>query len=298
MSKPVLFVRTMNAIGDCILSRPFIRVMANANRLALQTPFPELFSDLGVERIVRAKSNVPYASKAIREWGEKHDWRGAPKDKDGNKQEPIYFCYDINDPANVTDQLRLRMTNFTRHHYKFDLPPDVALTPPTQKYAVIRPVVTRDEFPVTARNCDPRYIYKANEMLQAAGYTTFAVANVPDEDPAHPYPNVDFNLGRGQLTFIEMMTLIRNADIVVSGPGFAMPMAVAAEKPMLAAIWGARRKLDNHNRIFHHWMDKSRVRNFVPDTPCTHSTDECGCDKTISHFEQGMAKLIHDAQAR
>lgn len=294
----IRYFRTMNAIGDCILSRPFVRRLARKYRLSLQTPFPEIFADLGVDRFVRGKTNVSYASKAIREWGEKRDWRGPPKTPhNGDELEKVHISYDLTSTENVTEQLA-RSAGMSMDHYQLDLPPDVALTPPTQRYAVIRPVVIRDEFPITARNCAPEYIFAATEALKKAGYVTFAVANIPDEYPVSPYPNVDVNLGRGQLSFLEMLTLVRNADIVVSGPGFAMPMSVAAEKPILAALWGARGKLDNPDRIFHPKMDLSRVHNFFPMVRCPHSTDTCDCSKTYFGFNEAMEKVIAHAQAR
>jgi len=294
-----VFLRAMVGIGDNLYARPFVRDMAEVADVSLMTGFPQLFEDIPRIRMVRAKTSLPYVQENIRFWGETHDWRGAPRvdKRDGPQMEPTFISYDPNDPENVVTQIGAK---FSLHRpFRFDLPApnEERVTPALrqmfrERYAVIRPVVVREGFGTTARNCLPGYIYSATEQLKAAGIKTIAVANFNDNEIGiAPLPNADINWVRGELRINELVELVRNATAVVSGPGFAMPMAVAAHRPLLA-IWGARGALDNPGRIFHPKMNLGRVTNAIPKDFCKHSLGECECDKTIPDFNAKLTGFI------
>lgn len=281
----------MNAVGDCILARPFVRDLAQRHDLALKTPFPQLFVDLGVKKFVKPNSTVPYVQKATREYGQHHDWRGAPKDKEGLRLDPKFIDYDLTHSGNITYQLGAKFPMHTP--YMFDLPQmDMPQQFFGERVAVIRPTVHRTEFDVPGRNPEPGAIGRATVMLNDAGYTTISIANghyekVEQVRSVHRY---DF----GELSFNTMLAIMMNAKVIVSGPGFGMLLALAARRPHLAAIWGARGGLDNPGRVFPQKCDKSRVTNFSPDMVCHHLTANCGCDKRISRFDQKMERFIND----
>jgi ADP-heptose:LPS heptosyltransferase len=297
-----LFIRAMVGIGDNLYARPFIKDLALHHQVSLMTGFPQLFGDIRGIRLVRAQTSLPYVKKNIRDWGVDNDWRGAPREKpdDEHQMEPVFMAYDPNDPANVTEQIERAFP--IRHLYQFDLPPPdfrginsylTTLFQTRKKYVVIRPVVVREGFGTSARNCKAKYVHEAVETLKSHGILTISVARIGDGETGEaPLPECDISYMDGVLSFPEMIELVRHSAGVVSGPGFAMPMAVAAKRPLLA-IWGARGRLDNPERIFDRRMDLSQVVNSIPDNFCRHSTGECACDKTISRFGSDLMKFVN-----
>lgn len=294
-----IYLRAMTGIGDNLYARPFVKDAASRLHVSLMTGFPQLFSDIRGIRLVRAQTSIPYIQENIRFWGETNDWRGVPRvgDIDSPRMEPHFLRYDPDDADNVTAQIEREFP--LQRPYNFDLPAPIDLGEGhslkqlfRQKYVVIRPVVVRPGFGTTARNALPGYIYSATEEFKRAGYTTVVVANLGDAEMAvSPLPEGDINWTQGQLNIAEMIEVFRYASAVVSGPGFGMPMAVAARRPLLA-IWGARGKLDNPKRIFDPRMDLSRVTNAIPENFCKHSTGECDCYKIIPDFNKTLKGFI------
>jgi len=278
----------MVGIGDNLYARPFVKDIARQGRgrVSLMTGFPQLFDDIRGIRIVKPQSSLPYVQNNIRFWGEKNNWRGAPRvgDVDSEKMEPRFISYVPENPENVIDQIWAKFP--PKYQLTFDLPSPTPTSPAFRqlrgkRYVVIRPVVIREGFGTSARNPRPEYVAEANRVLRRAGFLTVGVANAGDgEAIVGDTPEFDLKFLNGELSFPELMELFRVADGVVSGPGFGMLMAVAAKRPLLA-IWGARGALDNPNRIFHPIMDTSMVQNMLPTVPCPHSTGECDCDKYI-----------------
>src|SRR5262245_40677919 len=108
----------MVGIGDNLYTRPFIRAIAKEHSVVyLKTGFPQLFEDIRNVRLVRAQSSLPYVMKNIREWGETHDWRGAPWEVPREvRMEPRSIGYDQDDPENVVDQI---LAKFPIHDFPF-----------------------------------------------------------------------------------------------------------------------------------------------------------------------------------
>lgn len=294
-----VYLRAMVGIGDNLYVRPFIKDLAGRAQISLMTGFPQIFSDIRGIRLVRAQTSIPYVQENIRFWGETNDWRGAPRvgDVKSEKMEPTFINYDPIDATNVTEQISWQFPLL--RDYKLDLPAPITLPDGhylrpifRKRYAVIRPVVIREGFGTTARNCLPGYVYSAAQELKAAGFTTVSVANMGDgEIGVAPLPECDYTFNHGELNIAELIELFRHASAVVSGPGFGMPMAVAAQVPLLA-IWGARGALDNPGRIFDKRMDLSRVTNAIPENFCKHSTGECNCYKIIPDFNKTLTRFV------
>ena len=55
--KPALLIRGQWGLGDNILGRAFIKELAKVHTLYLETPWPEIYSDLEV-RFVRGQRNL------------------------------------------------------------------------------------------------------------------------------------------------------------------------------------------------------------------------------------------------
>ena len=284
----------MNAVGDCILARPFVRELAHQYDLSLETPFAQLFADLPIKRFVRAKTNVAYVTKAVQEYGTQGRWRGAPKDADGNAIGSLRIAYDLDSPVPLTRQLENLVAPYLRQpiNYEFDLPV-AGSSSFDHPYAVIRPIVHRKEFPIEARNPLPVYMEAAAYILRRQGFKTVTIANHPHEEVQNL--NVDVRYEDGQLTFVDMMTLVSRAAVVVTPPGFAGLMGVAARRPHTAVVWGARGALDNPTRIFDRRMPLDNLENFSPHALCNHSTATCECDKTIRQFHGRFAQFAERA---
>lgn len=297
-----VYLKAMAGLGDNLYIRPFIRDMVKRNiPIALQTAYPDLFSDMSL-RIVRPQTGHPNAMKSIRQWGDRHHWRGAPDASPGLKMMPSIIGYDPESWRPITEQIEAQFP--LRSDYLFNLPDvksDMEPLPP--KLAIIRPLVKREGFDFPSRDPLNEYILKAEKALRLAGFVTIGVASIGyGEVAAAEMPKFDVDFTKGQLPLFELINLFRKSSAVVAGPGFAQLMGVAANGPQVMSLWGNRGKFDNPNRIFDRRMAVKNLWEFRPAWPCHHSTEDCGCDKTIPLFDEWLDnfvfKVTTNAQAR
>lgn len=287
-----VYLKAMAGLGDNLYIRPFIRDMVKRNiPVALQTAYPELFSDMGL-RIVRPQTAHLNAMKSIREWGDKHHWRGAPKNSNGMRITPTLIGYDPENWRPITEQIEAHFPIV--RDYLFNLPnvkSDMEPLPP--KLAIIRPLVKREGFDVPARDPLNEYILKAEKALRLSGIVTIGIAAIGHgEVAAAEMPKFDVDFTKGQLPLNEVINLFRKSTAVVSGPGFAQLMGVAANGPQVMSLWGSRGVLDNPNRIFDRRMNVKNLWEFRPPWPCPHSTATCDCDKSIPLFDEYLDNFV------
>lgn len=288
----MMYLKAMAGLGDNLYIRPFIRdLVKQGEHIALQTAYPDLFSDMGL-RIVRPQTGHANAMKSIRQWGDRHNWRGAPDVSPGIKKVPTVIGYDPESFVSITQQIEKRFP--IARDYLFNLPDvksDMEPLPP--KIAIIRPLVKREGFDVPARDPLNEYILKAELRLRQAGFVTIGIASIGyGEVAAAEMPKFDVDFTKGQLPLFEVINLFRKASAVVAGPGFAQLMGVAANGPQVMSLWGNRGALDNPNRIFDHRMAVQNLWEFRPQWPCPHSTPTCECDKTVYRFDEWLEQFV------
>jgi len=143
--------------------------------------------------------------------------------------------------------------------------------------AVIRPVTVRSEWRNEARNPRPEYIYALAAELMAT-HTVVAVADIApgQEWLVGTLPPAHHHYIFGELPVCELLALVRDADIVVGGVGWIVPVGLALKTKTFIVLGGH----GGHNapeKITDERMDLSRIGFAIPERfcRCTHMLHNC-----------------------
>lgn len=245
----------MPSLGDAIYCRPFVKRFASS----IVTKWPDLFSDF-VPAAQSGKTVTPkYNSKSL-------VFHNIPR--------------AIGRFFPNLDDLRI------------DLPDGVK--PIYDKYAVIRPPTLREDFYGPARNPNSTYIAEASDILRSRGYITIGIARIDhNEQFDGTPPKVDIAYWNG-LPIPELMGLLQHADIIVAGPGFTVPSAIAYSVPHVI-VYGGAAKWNKPEKLIDISM-KHKITWVMPDNFC----HECksithNCNKTITDFGRKFEYAIDNA---
>lgn len=284
-----LFVAGPAGLGDCIYIRPFVRELAQGWDVYLETPWPELFSDLDV-RFLRHRAQLRTQDKNMDKWG---DW-ATPLDSS------MYNLIELSRlPRQSIVASFLSQLWIPQERFRFDLPPGKAPPIRTKKpIAVIRPVTIRREWPNPSRAPDPAYVAQATYWFRERGFYVVSVADVdpPEEDFRGLPPKTDRQFHRGELSVPELIGLFRMAKVVVGGLGWILPMAIATGTP-LVVIAGGSGMVEHPEQLTHPWMDTSRVRWILPEPYCQCSGNDHECNKEIPEFGKKLEHALGEVLA-
>lgn len=251
----------MPGLGDAIYHRPFLRFLSGTGPVWVDTAWPDLFSDLPL-------AGGPPEGEVI---APHYRWKQVRLH--GVPGAIARFFPPIDD-------------------YAFDLPRFAS--PVEGQYAVIRAPTLRRGFYAPARNPKAEYIARAAELLSRLGFKTVGVAKaVPWLEWFHGEPPpVDIAYWRGELTTAELLGLVSGASIVVGGPGWTVPAAIAASVP-LCAVYGGGGAANAMERLTDPRMDTSRVACVLPDRFCDGCRElDHDCDKTITDFDTKFMRAV------
>lgn len=273
--KPTLHLLTWEGMGDNIYLRPAMRVLAQRHDLFLETPWPEIYQDLPVRFIAPhpiLRTQRKHVQRQNREWATKPP---------GCKLLRPRISLRPSIPVSLAHNLRIPSPAMV-----LDLP-DYGPSPITadRPVAVFRPATVRTEWANPARNPDPRYLREAAAILRKLGYCIVTIADVSRREEwfhGDP-PHADLKFHRGELSFTEVASLVRHADLAVGGVGFLLPLAVATGTPVVMIAGGN----GGHNapeRLLAPWWDTSRVRWIFPDAYCRCTRMDHACLKEITDF--------------
>ena len=278
-----LLVKTQLGLGDNIYQRPFIKALAKTHDLYLQTPWPQLYSDLPV-KFIRQDTILRTQSKNLQ--------RQDLQSKFVNIVEHIPTI----EPRYVGEDLKrgINMVEGLAKAYKvepetFDLPKFKTIKLNTKKpICVIRPATIRNEWIAASRNPDPEYLLKASRILKEH-YYIISVADLDNRNEigVEPLPEAHLYLNQGELNMEEMLGLIQKADLVVGGVGFIVPACIASNTKLFC-IFGGNGGYNSPEIITDKRMDLSNVYFAVPDNFCKCTSAIHNCDKRISNFEEKL----------
>lgn len=266
-----MLIKGMLGLGDNIFARAFVKNYPGA---FLETPWPELYSDLDV-KCIRPITQLRTQAKNI---DRPHKWHKAPPSRElriAYGREPIikglrkaYRC----DPR------------------EFDLP-DFGTSPVDGRYVLIRPATVRSEWRADTRNPMPEYIASAATEMRRRGWKVVSVADlVPDVEWAlDPLPEADVKFHRGELQVEQLLALLQHADAVIGGIGWIVPASIAAKVPAWI-ICGGQGGFNSPEHITDPCMDLSRITFSVPDRFCRCTLKEHNCDKRISDYDRKFAE--------
>jgi hypothetical protein len=278
-----LFLRAQWGLGDSIFVRPFVREAARLYDVYLETPWPELFDDLPV-KFVRLERKLRTQMKNVRRQPDTR-WVLPPEGL-----APVSIGYNGEDlkHASIVQTLerKYRGLGVVLKDPVWDLP-DTGPQPVNLNHrpiAVVRPVTQRREWKNAARNPRPEYVDWVSKRLMNTHHV-IAVADLQNKEewleagvPPHHMAAL-----RGEFDLRSLIALVRNADVVVGGVGWIVPMSIALGTKAFVILGG--HGAHNHpDRITDPRMDLSRLTFAKPERFCPCSNMNHQCDKYISNF--------------
>jgi hypothetical protein len=279
-----LLIRGMWGLGDNIYARPFVRELAKTREVYLETPWPEIYSDLDIKFVRPAQRSLRTQLKNI-ERQPANRWIATLPQIYPSQRWTIHYGGRIlfeNIP------IALQRCFNTRANWKaWDLPDWGSASPvPTDRpIALIRPATLRHEWFNSARNPKPEYIAEVAQELMA----THRVVSVADCDASEtlvgPEPPCHVKLHRGELSVEQLLTLARRADILIGGVGWIVPASIAL-KVKAFVILGGHGAHNAPEIITDPTMDLRWIGFATPKNFCRCGNMRHNCEKTISDLRQ------------
>jgi hypothetical protein len=267
----------MWGLGDNCYQRPFVRAAAQQYEVYLETPWPELYADLDI-KFVRGSRPLRTQQKNIARQPAQR-WARPLALRD------IRVGYrDLSSRSIITAlEQQWASLRVAFDPALFDLP-DMGPAPiiSERPIAVVRPVTVRSEWRNEARNPLPEYVAALADHLMATHHIVAVADLAPSQEwaigellPAHRY------LVRGELAVRELLALVRDADIVIGGVGWIVPVGLALKTRTFVVLGGH----GGHNapeKITDPRLDLSRIGFAMPENFCRCSNMLHACDKRIA----------------
>lgn len=275
-----LFVRGMYGLGDNIMQRPFIRAASMRESVVyLQTPWPELYADLENVRPVRSQTRLRTQAKNE----SKFRGRWHPRPGGARTVQIAYGSQCLGTGQSIMEAMETRLPlGDTR--FRWDLPDlgePFEIDTGGRPLAIVRPVTERAEWHNASRSPLPAYVNAAAERLSESHFV-IAVADLQPQQEwlVGAMPVCDVAYLRGELTAMDLLQLIKQADVVVGGVGWIVPAALALRTRCFIYLGGN----GAHNApevIVDRRADSSRLGFAVPSKFCRCTEKQHRCDKRI-----------------
>jgi hypothetical protein len=250
----------MPSLGDAIYCRPFIKPLSGF--VNIETNWPDLYSDVEV---------IDYQGDII---SPRYDTKNLA----------------INSIVGSIEQYFPPVGRF-----EFDLP--IFDRPDIGSYIVVRPPTLRKRLYGPARNPSPEYIVRVTNMARDVGYSIVSIGNVDGEEEYFDGvpPLADYDFTGGELGITELFGIISGADMIIGGPGYTVPAAMAYDVPHLL-IYGGTAKWNSLDKLTDPRIGSDMLIPVYPDNFCRECRNiRHDCDKTISDFERKAADAINKA---
>lgn len=268
-----MHIQGMKGLGDNIYQRAFLKGLKHP--VWLETPWPELYADLPMVRLVKPDTKLRTQAKNMRRHAA---WERAPR---GRITQVAYG------QAGIIPGMAAK---FGRQPGEFDLP-DFGPSPVGGRYIVVRPVTLRSEWRADSRNPLPEYVAQAAAEMRRRGFTVVSVADLEDgmEWALEPLPPADIRYHAGELPVEQLLALLQGAVAVIGGIGWIVPAAIAAKIPAWI-VCGGQGGYNAPELITAPTMDLTRIAFAVPDNFCRCTQREHTCDKRIPDYDQRFAE--------
>lgn len=260
----------MRGLGDCLFQRPFIKALPKP--LYIDTPWPEIYSDIPGVHFLRPQTNLRTQAKNIA----RHATWTMPPTRQPTRQ--IRYGTEGIIPGMIA--------SFGVMPGEFDLPP-LPPSPATGKYVVVRPATVRSEWRADTRNPASLYIDLAARRASEHGYKVISVADLVEGvewvQDYEPYADVKYH--KGELPVEQLLALVKGAAAVIGGIGWIVPAALAA-KVSAWIICGGQGGFNSPEQIC---PSGSTITFAVPDNFCKCRLKTHNCDKRISNYDSKLA---------
>lgn len=266
-------VAGMRGLGDNIYQRAFLGSVRE--EVFLQTPWPELYSDMPHVHPVRCATDLRTQAKNI---ARHHLWATMPR---GQLRQIRYGVGGIFPGMQQTFGVRPGSLTL----------PDFGVSPITSsRYVVVRPVTLRKEWLADSRNPLPEYVAEAAAEARRRGYLVISVADLEEghEWALDPLPEADISFHAGELPVESLMSLVQHASAVIGGIGWIVPATIAAKVPAWI-ICGGQGGYNSPGLITDPSQDLSRIGFALPDDFCPCTQRQHKCNKRISNHAATFA---------
>ena len=279
LTRPIV-VEAMKGLGDSIYQRPFIRAAADRGPVWVETPWPELYTDLGVQF---APMTTPLRTQAE---------NLARQDRSRFSRPPadavrVRMGYGRDLARSSILRSLERQLPLDGSPLVFDLPAELSRPwlATERPIALVRPVTVRAEWRNEARNPIPLYVEQCAEALtQTHHVVSVASLKAGAEWLAGSPVAAASRFERGELDVSLMLRLIAQADVVIGGVGFLLPAALALRSRAFI-ILGGHGAHNAPEKTTDPRLDLSRLGFARPDRFCICDKMLHRCEKTISNLE-------------
>lgn len=286
-SLPVV-IKGRGGLGDAFFARPFVRgVCGRHSDVYVDTSWPWVFSDLPVKPTKRQNGLKVQA------------FHGDLVPAETWHEPPDHY---------LSISLRYRWTYLRARSViremeetsGFQLGPRVAFghpplpgSPLAGAYAVVRPPAVRLDYPAPSREPDPAYLAKAALALRARGLRVVTVGHwLPGLEEPSGAVDADLRFENGELPLPDLCALVARASVIVAGPCWLLPFALAAHVPIVLIAGGCG--LRNSQRgLVDRRVDSSQLRWLQPDDYCMCGARMHACPKEIKNFDQKLSVALN-----
>lgn len=267
-----MIIHAMRGLGDSLYSRAFIKSLPG--ELYIDTPWPELLSDLPNVRFTRPQTTLRTQAKNIA----RHTNWILPPGRQPTRQ--IRYGAEGIIPGMTT--------SFGVPPAEFDLPP-LPPSPVEGRYVVVRPVTVRSEWRADTRNPIPEYLYNAAQEAKRRGYIVVSVADLQEGAEWHVgcLPPSDIQFHKGELPVEQLLALVKGAAAVIGGIGWLVPAALCAKVPAWI-VCGGQGGYNAPELITP--KGQTNITFAVPDRFCRCRLKQHNCDKGISNYDAKLAQ--------
>jgi hypothetical protein len=286
-----LFLRGPWGLGDSIYVRPFIAAQAAQREVYLETPWPELYTDVPV-RLVRGARQLRTQMRNLARQ-QNTQWHRPPENA-----QTVALGYGAQElvTSNVAAIMERKLPPIKAPPPVWDLP-DMGKCPfdtGDAPLAIVRPVMRRVEWDNEARNPYPEYIHEIAADLKRRGYAVVVICDIK-----HNYEWVDggtlpphnLALTRGELSVRQLLASVRDAAVVVGPVGWIVPAAVALQTRTFVVL-GGNGGMNAPERLFDPRMDIKRIGFATPERFCLCTDMRHRCDKRIPDCGQQWSRWM------
>lgn len=277
-----LIVETMHGMGDNIYAREVVRSLLPrwGDRLFVRTAWPQMFWDLDVE-LLRPNTELRTQRRNVEEY---RDWGHIP---DGPYQR-LHLHYDTRDwmAGRSIPEALLHNANVSRSgdfsfHPRDEWVDQVRRVRPKGPFAIVHPSTSRTEWRNVARAPRPEYLQQLVHQ-----HTEFEWWEITDLVPGVEEligPPLQGVKSVGGFSTEQLIALVSLADVVVTGPGFMLPLAISLRVPTVCLFGG---DLPN-DLLVEQWMVGAPYQAVEPVPFCdcgakgSRHTGVNDCNKTI-----------------
>lgn len=275
----IVVVRGMKALGDCLFQRPYVRLLSETSEeVYLGTPWPQIYSDLTNVRPCRVDTRRFIALQNLDQYDGK--WYQFPKKSD---REIKVHNVDGN-PVRIGESFNINVTKALPP----ECPPINVVRFSRKPIAVVRPPAVRSDWNTENREPHWQYIYDAAKAMLVTHHVVL-VGGPGEEIIGTMPPNHESFLG-GVLPIDRFLSLVASADVIVSGIGSMVPLAVALGKKALVVLGGRGGTCSVESVCAPHW--RHRIKFVRPYPYCGCSDPGHDCNKVVPNFDAILEEFL------